>query len=107
MGRRQQHHLRAVKVGKTQNSMAPTISPGDIVIIDPEDRAITHRGIYAVRLDSEGGCDIKRVQKGDNFVIFFSDNPDPAYAPRVIPEDRADNLIIGRVIWSWTSWVKT
>lgn len=106
IGRRQQHNLRAVKLGIDQHSMVPTIRPGDIVIIDPEDREITHRGIYAVRLDSEGGCAIKRVQKGDNFVILFSDNPDPLYAPMVIPEDRADNLLIGRVIWSWTSWVR-
>ncbi len=106
IGRRQQHNLRAVKLGEDQFSMAPTIRPGDIVIIDPEDREITHHGIYAVRMDSEGGCAIKRVQKGSNFVILFSDNPDPDYAPVVIPEDRADNLIIGRVIWSWTSWVR-
>ena len=86
--------------------MEPTIRPGDIVIVDPEDRKINPKAIYAVRLDSEGGCAIKRVRVSDNYVVLFSDNRDPIYGPVVLTKDRAENFIIGRVIWSWTSWVR-
>jgi len=106
IGKRQHHNLRAVQLAKDAHSMEPTIRSGDIVIVDPEDRKINPKAIYAVRLDSEGGCAIKRVRVSDNYVVLFSDNRDPIYGPVVLTKDRAENLIIGRVIWSWTSWVR-
>ena len=104
IGNRQHHNLRAVKLASDAHSMEPAIRPGDIVIIDPMDREITHRAIYAVRLDSEGGCAIKRVRVGNEYVLLISDNPE--YEPIVILKDQGEHLIIGRVIWSWTSWVR-
>ena len=104
IGKRQHHNLRAVQLGKDAHSMEPTIRSGDIVIIDPKDLNITKKAIYAVRLDSEGGCAVKRVRVSDNHVVLLSDNPD--YEPLVLNKDQVENLIIGRVIWSWTRWAK-
>jgi transcriptional regulator with XRE-family HTH domain len=103
IGSRQHHNLRAVQLGVDAYSMEPTIRHNDIVLIDPHDREIIPKGIYAVRLDSEGGCAIKRVRVNNDFAVLLSDNPD--FDPIILTKDRAENLIIGKVIWSWTSWV--
>ena len=104
IGKRQYHNLRAVQLANNAHSMEPTIRSGDIVIIDPADREINPKSIYAVRLDEEGGCAIKRVRVSNDFAVLLSDNAD--FEPIILPKDRAENLIIGRVIWSWTSWVR-
>ena len=105
IGRRQHHNLRAVKLGKDATSMEPTIRRSSIVIIDPTEIAITKKGIYAVRLDQyEGACAIKRVKENEDFWFFLSDNPE--VEPIVMKKERDHNPIIGRVIWSWTSWVR-
>jgi phage repressor protein C with HTH and peptisase S24 domain len=105
IGRRQHHNLRAVKLAKEATSMEPTIRRSSIVIIDPTEIAITKKGIYAVRLDQyEGACAIKRVKENEDFWFFLSDNPE--VEPIVMKKERDLNPIIGRVIWSWTSWVR-
>jgi len=104
LGARQYHNLRAVRLGKDADSMEPTIHPGSIVIIDPTETQITPKAIFAVRLDREGGCAIKRVQQTDEHWVLVSDNPE--YDPIAIEKTRIPNIIIGRVIWSWTSWVR-
>lgn len=104
IGKRQHHNLRAVQLADEARSMEPTIRHKDIVIIDPEDREINPKSIYAVRLDTEGGCAVKRVRISNEYAVLLSDNPE--FEPIILPKDRAENLIIGRVIWSWTSWVR-
>jgi len=107
VGRRQEHPLMAVQVGPDYHSMEPTIRAGDIVIVDPYDLEVVPGGIYAVRLEPEG-CAVKRVCRSDEYLVLLSDNPGPLpeYQPLVVPPERSENLLIGRVIWSWTSWVK-
>jgi phage repressor protein C with HTH and peptisase S24 domain len=104
IGKRKHHNLRAVKLANNATSMEPTIRRGSIVIIDPAEITIK-KGIYAVRLDHfEGACAIKRVKENGEFWFFLSDNPE--WEPIVMKKERDHNPIIGRVIWSWTSWVK-
>jgi len=63
------------------------------------------RGSIAVRLEQfEGACAIKRVKKNHTFWIFLSDNPE--VEPIALEKKENPNPIIGRVIWSWTSWVR-
>ena len=105
IGSRQHHNLRAVRLRPDAESMEPTIRRGSIVIIDPTEITITKKGIYAVRLDQfEGACAIKRVKENEDFWFFLSDNPE--VEPIVMKKERDLNPIIGRVIWSWTSWVR-
>jgi phage repressor protein C with HTH and peptisase S24 domain len=104
LGARQHHNLRAVRLGKDADSMEPTIRRGSIVIIDPAETTVSPKSIYAVRLDEEGGCAIKRVSQTDGHWVLVSDNPD--FDPIAILKATIPNIIIGRVIWSWTSWVR-
>jgi phage repressor protein C with HTH and peptisase S24 domain len=103
IGVRQHHNLRAVRLRTDAESMEPTIRRGSIVIIDPTEIQITPKAIFAVRMDSEGGCALKRVQQTKDLWVLVSDNPE--YDPIAIEKANIPNIIIGRVIWSWTSWV--
>jgi SOS-response transcriptional repressor LexA len=74
------------------------------VIIDRSDREITPRGLFAVRLPDLESCTIKRLQPVPDkpYVLLLSDNP--KYNP--LPVDWHDHLIIGRVVWSMSNWVR-
>ena len=104
IGARQHHNLRAVRLRPDADSMEPTIRRGSIVIIDPMETNVLPKAIYAVRLDEEGGCAVKRVSQTDGHWVLVSDNPD--YPPIAMEKVRMPNIVIGRVIWSWTSWVR-
>lgn len=96
-------NLVAVKLAPDAESMQPTLHPGDIVIIDRDDKAITPKGIYAVRT-SEEPCAIKRVSISQDRFWLVSDNP--SWPPQISEFDSSEKLIIGRVVWSWTSWIE-
>lgn len=105
-------NLIAAEVGKDMDSMAPTISPGDIVIVDRDDghTGFTPPGnIFLVR-DPYDGLAIKRVtttQDGsDVSLVFYSDNsvlhPPQRY---LLDKDYSGNVraaIMGRVIYAWS-----
>ena len=101
---RQLHDLIAVQVDPaTGDSMAPTICPGDIVIIDLDDpgtdkAAFRNGGIYAVR-DGKGGTAIKRVYRASKSLLIGSDNP--KVAPEAAWTSDLFDLLIGRVVWQW------
>ena len=79
------------------DSMLPTISSGDLLLIDLCVARVEQDAIYAINVD--GMLFIKRIQKRlDGTVIVKSDNA--AYeAQRFTPEEAAQLRIIGRVIW--------
>jgi phage repressor protein C with HTH and peptisase S24 domain len=104
IGAREHHNLRAVRLAPDADSMEPTIRRGSIVIIDPTEVTPLPKAIFAVRLDEEGGCAIKRVFQTEAHWVLVSDNPE--YPPLALEKARNPHLIIGRVIWSWTSWVR-
>ena len=84
--------------------MMPASARRSLVIINLTEVQPLPKAIYAVRLDEEGGCAVKRVSQTDGHWVLVSDNPD--YPPIAIEKTRIPNIIIGRVIWSWTSWVR-
>lgn len=96
--------LAAVRLGPEADSMEPALHPGDLVIIDRHDCEVVPRGLYAVRLPDLESCAVKRVQPvpGQPYVLLLSDNP--KYDP--LPVEWHEHLIIGRVIWSSTNWVR-
>jgi phage repressor protein C with HTH and peptisase S24 domain len=76
------------------SSMEPTISDGDLLLIDlaAQSRA---DGIFVIGRD--GGVLVKRLQwRSDGSLIMISDNR--AYEPEMLPRDDADDVrLIGRV----------
>ena len=114
---RHRTNLAAVEIGQGQLSMVPTLHPGDLVLIDRNDR-IPHNppgNIYLIQEPAadEAGLAIKRVRlqrKNDReLVVFFSDNTD--YMPEIydLNTDYDGDLrraIKGRVVWSWSDMTK-
>lgn len=79
------------------DSMEPTLSEGDVVLLDMTTRSVLDGSIYALQLN--GGLLVKRIQrKLDGSVVVKSDNA--RYDTETVSENKADRLkIIGRVVW--------
>lgn len=108
---RHRRNLIAVEIGKNSTSMQPTLNPGDIVLIDRDDRDVTKPGKMMLVLDPlDGSGMVKRVsvqeKKGDFGITFYSDN-NSQYAPQIYSLNNDfdrdwDKAIVGRVIWAWS-----
>ena len=104
-------NLIAVEIGAHSTSMQPTLNPGDIVLVDRDDRDVLRSGHMMLVTDPDGAGMVKRVsiedkQDGDYRITFYSDNglkhPPMVYS---LLKDYAgdwDKVIAGRVIWAWT-----
>lgn len=79
------------------DSMEPTLSEGDVVLLDMTTKGVMDGSIYALQLN--GGLLVKRIQRKLNgSIVVKPDNP--RYDTEIISEDSADLLkIIGRVVW--------
>jgi phage repressor protein C with HTH and peptisase S24 domain len=75
------------------DSMQPTLSNGDVVLIDHSRNYIHDYGIYAICVDDS--ILIKRLQPFGNKVQIISDNS--KYPPLVL--DAADVVINGKALW--------
>lgn len=76
------------------DSMEPTLSDGDEILVDRERREVTGRGgIFVIRLD--GGLMVKRLRVAVGGVEVISDNS--AYPARLCARDIVE--VIGRVVW--------
>ena len=83
-------------------SMEPTLSDGDLVLVDLSRKDLTREGIFAVRIYD--GLAVKRLQRaGKARVRVISDNPH--YPPEERSLDNGEFEIIGRVIWAGRSFV--
>lgn len=78
------------------DSMEPTISTGDLVMVDTERRS-TGGGIMAYRLGDEAF--IKRIMKTPEGFQIISDNRDDYPAFTIGDNELGDFEIIGRVCW--------
>ncbi len=80
------------------DSMLPTISDGDILLIDTRINKITDDSIYIIKND--GHLVVKRIQQNfDGSINIISDNK--IYEKETIPKDNTDKIIIvGKVIWN-------
>ncbi|WP_404334198.1 helix-turn-helix transcriptional regulator [Sphingomonas sp. MMS12-HWE2-04] len=76
------------------DSMEPTLSDGDEILVDRDRRAVKERGgIFVIRLD--GALMVKRLRIAMGGVEVVSDNP--AYPPRVVAAGAVE--VIGQVAW--------
>lgn len=93
--------LVAIRIDKKDgDSMKPFVTPGDVVIIDREDKLeIDPKAIYAVRIKE--GSTVKKIQKQEHELLLISTNQDPDYNFEIKTIDlRIDpDPVIGRVIW--------
>lgn len=96
------NRLVAVRLAANANSMEPTLRPGDLIVIDLDDRDHQPQGLFAVRLPDQESCTVKRIQPlpDKKHVLLISDNRN--YAP--LPLEWRDDLIIGRIIFSQSFW---
>lgn len=104
-------NLLAVEIGRDSDSMQPTLNPGDIVLVDRDDRNVQHAGHMMLVLDPDGNGMIKRVSvedqpDSDSRITFYSDNA-VRHAPLVfsLREDYLgdwERAIVGRAIWAWS-----
>lgn len=109
---RHRKNLLAVEIGKASTSMQPTLNPGDIVLVDRDDRDVSTPGHMMLVLDPQDGSGmIKRVSTveygNDDFrVTYYSDNaakwPPMVYSLKKDFDDDWDKAIVGRVIWAWS-----
>lgn len=83
---------RASMVTVAGDSMAPTLSDGDTILVDRGDRRGVSGAIHVVRHD--GVLLVKRLARVPDGVELVSDNP--AYPPIAIP---GAPDIVGRVVW--------
>lgn len=107
---RYRRNLIAVEIGRNSTSMQPTLNPGDIVLVDRDDRDVQHPGHMMLVMEPDSAGMIKRVsveQKddGDFRLTFYSDNalkhPPVIYSLRNDYCFDWDKAIVGRVIWAW------
>ncbi len=106
---RYRRDLIAVEIAKHSTSMLPTLHPGDIVLVDRQDRDVTRAGHMMLVMDSDGAGKVKRVSveplKDDFRIMYYSDNaldnPPEVYSLREDFNDNWDNCIVGRVVWAW------
>ncbi len=80
------------------DSMEPTLSNGDLILIDTRTSRVEDGAIYVVQY--EDALLVKRLQKKyDGSVVIRSDNT--LYEPEILHGDEAINLkIVGRVVWA-------
>lgn len=91
------HHGQLVSIRVTGDSMAPTITDGDTVIVDTEDRKVTVSGVYVIA--PHGRYQLKRIHlRMDGSLKIMSDNA--AYEPEVLAANQVEGLgVVGRMVW--------
>jgi phage repressor protein C with HTH and peptisase S24 domain len=84
-------------INVTGDSMEPTLSEGDLILVDMSHHGVKDNAIYVLQLN--GALLVKRIQhKLDGSVIVKSDNL--IYEPERIGVEAVDSLnVIGRVVW--------
>lgn len=80
------------------DSMHPTISDGDVMLVDMAENHVRGSAIYVLLAGNDAV--VKRVElRLDGSLLVKSDNP--AYEPIILPRDDADELrVIGKVVWT-------
>jgi hypothetical protein len=82
------------------DSMSPTLSDGDIMLVDRGVNDLKVDAVYVLALNDE--LYVKRIQRRitDGAIIIKSDNP--LYDPVVVTNgEKAGLQVLGRVAWAW------
>lgn len=83
-------------INVTGDSMEPTLSNGDLILIDISVVSVDDSGVYVLRFD--GKLKVKRLHSKADSVDILSDNP--RYPTETLRGDLLQELnVIGRVVW--------
>ena len=90
------------RVADEEASMAPTLLPGDDILLDcgyAARRSPTYASIYAI--EWEGSSFLCRCRKSGAALTTMTDGPSPASLPAHIPlgELRVQDVVRGQVVW--------
>lgn len=109
---RYRRNLIAVEIGPQSTSMQPVLNPGDIVLVDRDDRNVKRPGHMMLVLDpKDGSGKVKRVavtdtDDGDCRITYYSDNaasnPPEVWSLRDDFFGDWERCIVGRVVWAWS-----
>ena len=98
-----------LRIGPREESMLPTLEPGDVIVIDqnPDRRRSPKAGhIYAVNfgaLTGDDGGAVKRIERAGSTLLITSDNMDkrayPTQAFNMADVNVLDALV-GEVVWT-------
>jgi phage repressor protein C with HTH and peptisase S24 domain len=78
------------------DSMTPTISPGEMVILNHRENSVGTDGVYVIRMN--GALLVKRIQNLPGKLVIISDNPSyPAWTVET-KDLPGDFKVLGRVI---------
>jgi phage repressor protein C with HTH and peptisase S24 domain len=80
------------------DSMEPTLSNGDLILVDTRISRVEDGAIYVLQFDD--ALLVKRLQKKfDGSVVIRSDNP--LYEPEILHGEDTEKLnVVGRVVWA-------
>ncbi len=107
---RYRRNLIAVEIGPRSTSMQPTLNPGDVVLVDLENRDASIPGRMMLVLHPlDGRGMIKRVAvtelNNDFRITYYSDNAEEN--PPLVCSLKKDfgndweKTLVGRVVWAW------
>ena len=109
-------NLVAVEVGNNELSMVPTLHPGDIALVDRNDRDPSPAGkiMLVCEPGQEGGVMVKRVNTkrldDDLELIFYSDSsrdyPPVTYRLNRDYDGDVSRAIGGAVVWAWSDMAR-
>ena len=106
---RGRRNLIAVEIGRGSTSMLPLLHPGDVVLVDRDDRDVSYPGRIMLVRDPDGAGMVKRVKMERHprigwQIVYFSDNAS-AHPPLLYSLDEdfdgsMENAIVGRVVFA-------
>ena len=112
MAVRVRKNILGVQLSRDALNMEPTLRPGNIVLVDRDDRNVENGRMFLVREpDDNGDASIKRVavteaggKEQDFRITYYGDNP--AYPPRIYSLQKDfggdwENVVVGRVLCVW------
>lgn len=87
------------------HSMDPTISDGDILLIDNGIKTVTAHGIYTILREGAAGYEIM-IKRGipllNGGFMIKSDNKTKDHIEYTYKENDPHPIVAGRVVWSWS-----
>ncbi len=109
-------NLVAVEVGANEYSMIPTLHPGDLVLVDRDDKNPEPAGriMLVTEPGEDGGAMVKRVattkRDDDLELVFYSDNSRefPPFTYRLKRDYYGDisRALVGKVVWAWSDMTR-